>query len=73
MQLAREGAEAAQGRAGRPSPRAGLPHLAAGWLMSPHGVSLGLLESLSAFMTWRLGRLLWFLPLEGGSILYYAA
>jgi hypothetical protein len=62
-----------QGRAGRPGPRAGRPYLATGWLVLPRGVSLGLLESLSASVTWRLGRLLRFLPLEGGSILYYVA
>jgi hypothetical protein len=45
--------------------RAGWPHLAAGWLVSPRGVGLGLLESLSASVMWRLGRLLQFLPLEG--------
>jgi hypothetical protein len=43
-----------QGRAGRPSPRAGRPHLAAGWLVSPRGVGLGLLESLSTSVMWRL-------------------
>jgi hypothetical protein len=54
-----------QGRASRPNPRAGRPHLVAGWLMLPRGVSLGLLESLSASVAWRLGRLLRFLLLEG--------